>query len=243
MEDDENRKMLLQEYQQDYIEREPREEHTDLVKLRAIYDSKIYDVKHFTNDKAKQRRYGTWGNCMESYIINNNSGGSHEYKKARTFVDKDIFGRDYSAHSVQILPGDIRRSITEDYDDLDINASHDTSIDVVCRMCDVETPPIIKEYIKNKDPTRKRISKETNLSVKEVKLIINKLKYGGELYGERSILNGPNEWLEEYQSAIKRVVDTIVPMFPEDLEIAKENHKRKKKPKHKDPRYGAFSYI
>jgi len=178
MEDDENRKMLLQEYQQDYIEREPREEHTDLVKLRAIYDSKIYDVKHFTNDKAKQRRYGTWGNCMESYIINNNSGGSHEYKKARTFVDKDIFGRDYSAHSVQILPGDIRRSITEDYDDLDINASHDTSIDVVCRMCDVETPPIIKEYIKNKDPTRKRISKETNLSVKEVKLIINKLKYG-----------------------------------------------------------------
>ena len=58
-------KMLLQEYQEDYIERqEPHQEHTNLERLRKVSASKVYEIKRFENDKARQKIYGTWGYCI-----------------------------------------------------------------------------------------------------------------------------------------------------------------------------------
>ena len=84
-----------------------------------------------------------------------NADNSKLYRKGK---DKDdILDRDYSQTNALTLPRMVREVAISDYDDLDINTSHQTMLIALCRQRKVPVPARLIEYVKNKQSLRETV--------------------------------------------------------------------------------------
>lgn len=200
--------ILLGEYNEDLIVNVNTEYTLENIK-EAIFNSSIKIpkenimlVNEFTDDKY-------------SHIIKNIN---NNYKNGRLYYNKNHkpYGRNYSY--IHTLPREIRNALFNGFTELDLSSAAQT---ILLRTVQRELPyelPYITEYVNNKDEVRKKLCLELEISMNEVKELIQIVTFNTRVPKEKQV-----HFFKSFKKYKQSINNPFIKGLSKDLSIIDEH--------------------